>query len=146
MPPGASLARRTSLGSAVDSGNDAIGCRSIRRLRVHEVLRHRATGLSACWTGSRRSGRPEGDEASPPLALKNVPPMAYASRSMSFVIPSREQDRPESPEALFRALRPRDPAVGDLLLRQGDVLRQYARLPTGSATSRSSSPRAAGKR
>ena len=48
---------------------------------------------------------------------------------MSFVIPSREQERPEDPEAVFRALRPRDPAVRDLLLRQGDVLRQYAALP-----------------
>jgi RAD3-like DEAD/DEAH box helicase len=47
-----------------------------------------------------------------------------------FVLPTREQDRPENPESLFRALRPRDPAVRNLLLRQGDVLRQYAGLPT----------------
>ena len=37
------------------------------------------------------------------------------------------------PEALFRALRPRDPAVRDLLLRQGDVLREYAGLASGAA-------------
>lgn len=47
---------------------------------------------------------------------------------MSFVIRPREEDRPESPEALFRSLRPRDRAVRDLLLRQGDVLREYAAL------------------
>ena len=47
---------------------------------------------------------------------------------MSFVIRARDEDRPESPEALFRSLRPRDRAVRDLLLRQGDVLREYAKL------------------
>lgn len=47
---------------------------------------------------------------------------------MSFVIRAREEGRPESPEALFRSLRPRDRAVRDLLLRQGDVLREYAKL------------------
>lgn len=44
---------------------------------------------------------------------------------MSFVIPTRPQDGPETPEALFRGLRPRDPSVRDLLLRQGDVVREY---------------------
>jgi len=47
---------------------------------------------------------------------------------MSFVIRTREEERPESPEALFRSLRPRDRSVRDLLLRQGDVLRAYAAL------------------
>ncbi len=45
---------------------------------------------------------------------------------MSFVIPTPDEDQPESPEALFRLLRPRDVSIRDLLLRQGDVLRQYA--------------------
>lgn len=44
---------------------------------------------------------------------------------MPFVIRSPETDRPESPEALFRSLRPRDRNVRDLLLRQGDALRGY---------------------
>src|SRR5690349_12672808 len=48
---------------------------------------------------------------------------------MSFVIRDREHDAPENPEALFRLLRPRDRNVRDLLLRQGDALRGYARLP-----------------
>lgn len=47
---------------------------------------------------------------------------------MPFVIRNREQDRPESPEALFRSLRPRDRNIRDLLLRQGDALRGYAAL------------------
>jgi hypothetical protein len=47
---------------------------------------------------------------------------------VSFVIRAREEDHPETPEALFRSLRPRDRAVRDLLLRQGDVLRDYAAL------------------
>src|SRR4051794_21626934 len=38
------------------------------------------------------------------------------------------RDVPESPEALFRDLRPRDTAVRDLYLRQGDVLRAYHEL------------------
>jgi hypothetical protein len=38
------------------------------------------------------------------------------------------KDVPESPEALFRDLRPRDEAVRDLYLRQGDVLRAYHEL------------------
>lgn len=50
---------------------------------------------------------------------------AYSQLGMSFVIPQRPQDGPETPEALFRGLRPRDPSVRDLLLRQGDVLREY---------------------
>jgi len=44
---------------------------------------------------------------------------------MPFVVRSPETDRPESPEALFRSLRPRDRNVRDLLLRQGDALRGY---------------------
>jgi superfamily II DNA or RNA helicase len=47
---------------------------------------------------------------------------------MPFVIRNREQDRPESPEALFRSLRPQDRTIRDLLLRQGDALRGYAAL------------------
>lgn len=47
---------------------------------------------------------------------------------MSFVIRPRQEDQPETPEALFRSLRPRDRSVRDLLLRQGDVLREYSRV------------------
>lgn len=47
---------------------------------------------------------------------------------MSFVIRSRDREGPETPEALFRALRPRDRNIRDLLLRQGDALRGYAQL------------------
>lgn len=50
---------------------------------------------------------------------------------MPFVTRARDEDRPESPEALFRSLRPVDRSVRDLLLRQGDVLRAYAELPIG---------------
>lgn len=49
---------------------------------------------------------------------------------MPFVTHSRPVDEPASPEALFRLLRPADPNVRDLLLRQGDALRQYADLET----------------
>jgi hypothetical protein len=38
------------------------------------------------------------------------------------------EEAPESPEALFRELRPRDRRVRDLYLRQGDVLRAYHEL------------------
>lgn len=44
---------------------------------------------------------------------------------MSFVTRSRQREGPESPEALFRELRPTNPNVRDLLLRQGDALRVY---------------------
>jgi len=47
---------------------------------------------------------------------------------MSFVIRTQKPDPPDSPEALFRELRPRDPGVRDLLLRQGDALRAYHQL------------------
>jgi hypothetical protein len=42
-----------------------------------------------------------------------------------FVIRRPEQAPPESPEALFRELRPRDPHIRDLYLRQGELLRKY---------------------
>jgi superfamily II DNA or RNA helicase len=42
-----------------------------------------------------------------------------------FNLREDQGDTPESPEALFRDLRPRDRAVRDLYLRQGDVLRAY---------------------
>ncbi len=44
---------------------------------------------------------------------------------MPFVTRSRQREGPESPEALFRELRPRSAHVRDLLLRQGDALRAY---------------------
>jgi hypothetical protein len=47
---------------------------------------------------------------------------------VSFVIRTPDRDAPETPEALFRSLRPRDRNVRDLLLRQGDALRGYAKL------------------
>jgi hypothetical protein len=47
----------------------------------------------------------------------------------TFSLGTDEPDIPESPEALFRDLRPRDTAVRDLYLRQGDVLRDCARWP-----------------
>lgn len=45
---------------------------------------------------------------------------------MPFVTRSRQPEGPESPEALFRELRPRSTHVRDLLLRQGDAIRAYA--------------------
>src|ERR1039458_1408031 len=54
---------------------------------------------------------------------------AYPS-AMSFVIRTPKPDPPDSPEALFRELRPRDPNVRDLLLRQGDALRASHQLGT----------------
>jgi superfamily II DNA or RNA helicase len=68
-----------------------------------------------------------------------------SSASMPFVIRSPEQDRPESPEALFRSLRPKDRAVRDLLLRQGDALRGYARLPRSETDVASELPTGGGK-
>jgi hypothetical protein len=47
---------------------------------------------------------------------------------MPFVMRRGDADRPESPEALFRSLRPVDRTIRDLLLRQGDALRAYAQL------------------
>ncbi len=47
---------------------------------------------------------------------------------MSFFIRPQKPDPPDSPEALFRELRPRDSNVRDLLLRQGDALRAYHQL------------------
>lgn len=44
---------------------------------------------------------------------------------MKFVIPKKPPPKPESPEALFRELRPPDSRVRDLYLRQGDLLRKY---------------------
>ena len=55
---------------------------------------------------------------------------AVCSLVVPFVVRATERDRPESPEALFRSLRPTDRSVRDLLLRQGDALRAYAQLPT----------------
>jgi hypothetical protein len=43
-----------------------------------------------------------------------------------YVIRRPEQGNPESPEALFRELRPRDPNIRDLYLRQGELLRKYS--------------------
>jgi hypothetical protein len=63
------------------------------------------------------------------LVPRNNVPRVVPFAVVSFVIPTREQGRPEDPETLFRGLRPRDPTVRDLLLRQGDVLRQDAGLP-----------------
>lgn len=53
-------------------------------------------------------------------------PAGYRDGAMpTFSLGTDEPDVPESPEALFRDLRPRDTAVRDLYLRQGDVLRAY---------------------
>ena len=52
---------------------------------------------------------------------------AYAS-TMSFFIRPQKPDPPDSPEALFHELVPRDSNVRDLLLRQGDALRAYHQL------------------
>src|SRR5690242_15709850 len=45
-----------------------------------------------------------------------------------FVVRRPEGPAPESPEALFRQLRPRDASVRDLYLRQGELLRKYTEL------------------
>ncbi len=47
---------------------------------------------------------------------------------MPFVTQTEQREPPESPEALFRELRPTDRNVRDLLLRQGDALRAYHKL------------------
>jgi len=45
-----------------------------------------------------------------------------------FVIRRPEAAVPESPEALFRELRPRDPNIRDLYFRQGELLRKYSEM------------------
>jgi superfamily II DNA or RNA helicase len=58
----------------------------------------------------------------------------------------RESTRPpESPQALFRQLRPRNRNIRDLLSRQADVLRAYAKLPTGTRDVAVELPTGAGK-
>jgi Helicase C-terminal domain len=52
---------------------------------------------------------------------------------------------PDSPEALFRDLRPRDRQVRDLYLRQGDVLRAYHGLDSAPANVALELPTGAGK-
>jgi Helicase C-terminal domain/Type III restriction enzyme, res subunit len=47
---------------------------------------------------------------------------------VDFVIRGKPTSAPDSPEVLFRELRPRDVNVRDLLLRQGDALRAYHHL------------------
>jgi hypothetical protein len=64
---------------------------------------------------------------------------------MSFVIRPQKPDPPDSPEALFRELRPRDPGVRDLLLRQGDALRAYHQLDDAAADVAIELPTGAGK-
>ncbi len=64
---------------------------------------------------------------------------------MSFVIRTQKPDPPDSPEALFRELRPRDPSVRDLLLRQGDALRAYHQLDTAAPDVAIELPTGAGK-
>jgi hypothetical protein len=64
---------------------------------------------------------------------------------MSFVIRTERPDPPESPEALFRELRPRDSSVRDLLLRQGDALRAYHDLDSAASDVAIELPTGAGK-
>src|SRR5207245_2436610 len=54
------------------------------------------------------------------------------SRTMpEFVVRRPDHQVPESPEALFRELRPRDPNIRDLYLRQGELLRKYSETANG---------------
>jgi len=80
---------------------------------------------------------PSASDGTPP-GINSVDPSAPAvtrmlARMPPFVIRPPDAERPESPEALFRSLRPRDRTVRDLLLRQGDALRAYTQL-SGSET------------
>ena len=64
---------------------------------------------------------------------------------MSFFIRPQKPDPPDSPEALFRELRPRDSNVRDLLLRQGDALRAYHQLGASAHDVAIELPTGAGK-
>ncbi len=64
---------------------------------------------------------------------------------MSFFIRPQKPDPPDSPEALFRELRPRDSSVRDLLLRQGDALRAYHQLGASAHDVAIELPTGAGK-
>jgi Helicase C-terminal domain/DEAD/DEAH box helicase len=66
-------------------------------------------------------------------------------RGVSFVTRAENPEPPESPEALFRELRPRDPNVRDLLLRQGDALRAYHAVDSSSTDIAIELPTGAGK-
>src|SRR5713101_2224339 len=52
---------------------------------------------------------------------------------------------PESPEVLFRQLRPRNRQIRDLLSRQADVLRAYANVPEAETDVAVELPTGAGK-
>ena len=64
---------------------------------------------------------------------------------MSFFIRPQKPNPPDSPEALFRELRPRDPNIRDLLLRQGDALRAYHHLGNAAHDVAIELPTGAGK-
>ena len=51
--------------------------------------------------------------------------LARVSRVSRFVIRGEPQLRPESPEALFRSLRPTDTEIRHLWSHQADLLRDY---------------------
>lgn len=50
-----------------------------------------------------------------------------------FIIRRPAAKEPETPEALFRELRSRDPSVRDLYLRQGELLRRYMEEAEGNS-------------